>query len=186
VEAGSITQLLRQWNDGAVNSWSELLALVYQELHSKAMRLVLANPQSPDIHATMLVSELYLKYQSKPGVDWQNSQHFFAHAALTLRGIIVDTLRKHRPRDHTQLTQADTKALLDLPSTPVVEFMALEKALQHLEQVNPSWCRVVEFRFFLGLSIEEVAKAMQVSEATVNNHWSLARRWLHRRLQHQA
>jgi RNA polymerase sigma factor (TIGR02999 family) len=180
--AGVVTQILNRWNEGGAESWNQVLVLVYEQLHAKARQLVSANLQVPDIQATMLVSELYLKYQNKPDVHWQNSQHFYAHAALTLRGIIVDTLRKQKPGSHTSLTQADAKALLETPTGQEIEFMALENALQKLEQLNPAWCRVVEFRFFLGLSIEEVASALAVSEATVNNHWVLARRWLHRQL----
>ncbi len=179
---GSITQILKRWNQGGQESWNELLALVYQQLHYKASVLVSANLQTPDIQATLLVSELYLKYKNKPQVDWRNSQHFYAHAALTLRGIIIDILRKQRPGSHTQLTQADAEALLDSPMMQNIEFMAIESALQKLEQLNAAWCRVVEFRFFLGLSVGEVAKALELSESTVNNHWSLARRWLHRQL----
>jgi len=179
---GVITQLLNHWNNEGVESWNQVLALVYERLHAKARQLVAANARTPDIQATMLVSELYLKYQNKPEVNWRNSQHFYAHAALTLRSIIVDTLRKQKPGYHTNLSRADTNALLAAPIDQDIDFMALENALQKLEQLNPAWCRVVEFRFFLGLSIEEVAKALSVSEATVNKHWALARRWLHRQL----
>ena len=179
---GKITQLLHQWNMEGGDSWNDVLALVYQQLHARAAQLVSANPKSADIQATMLMSELYLKYKNKPQVDWQNSRHFYAHAALTLRGIIIDFLRKQRPGSHTHLTQADAGVLFSESEPPPVELMALETALQKLEQLNASWCRVVEMRFYLGLTIEEVAAALSISEATVNNHWALARRWLYRQL----
>ncbi len=174
-----ITDVLLRWNNNDKEAWNELLEQVYAKLHQKATALMAGNAPDPNINATLLVSELYLKYHSKPEVNWQNSQHFYAHAALTLRGLIVDTLRKQKP--NTQLTLADRQALLG-EGAGEVELLALDKALEKLQQLNPAWCRVVEFRFYLGLSVTEVAAAMELSEASINKYWAMARRWLAQRL----
>ena len=114
-------------------------------------------------------------------MEWQNRQHFYAHAVLTLRGILIDYLRKHRPGLTTQINQEESTKLFGA-TTQGVDLLALEEALTRLEKLNEKWCRVVEFRFLLGLSIQEVAETLELSEATVNNYWALARKWLYRNL----
>lgn len=181
-ENQQLTVLLKRWNEGGIENWNELLSTVYRQLHRKASQMLSANQAMCDVNATLLVNELYLKYHNKPEVNWQNREHFFAHAALTLRGLLLDTIRRNPNGQHTQLTTANAAFLLPSTSGPEVEIMALEKAMQRLEKLNAQWCRVIEFRFLLGLSIEEVAQAMSISEASVNNYWALARRWLQRQL----
>lgn len=181
-----ITRLLREWQDGSADALERLIPLVYDELHTLASRHLAREWRHDRMQTTMVVNEAYVKLFGQRDVDWQNRGHFFAIAAQLMRRILVDHARS-RLRDkrggaavHVGLDEAETVA----GSAPMdaADALSLDRALRRLELLDPAQGRIVELRFFAGLTIEETASVVGVSTATVKREWSLAKGWLHREL----
>ena len=161
------------------------MPLVYDELRSLADRSLRHERSGHTLSGTALVHEAYLKLVDQRQVRWQDRAHFFAVAAQLMRRILVDHARRHgahkrgggEPR--LSLDEADAPT----PAAPLVDWLALDRALDRLAALDERQARTVELRFFGGLTIEETAEVLQVSPATVKNDWSLARGWLYRELQ---
>lgn len=179
-----ITQLLRQWSEGNREGLDQLLPLVYDELHRQAARYLRRERADHTIQPTALIHEAYLKLIDQRDVQWQSRTHFFAIAAQLMRRILVDYARtKHRekrggddvklPLEEAALVAVDEKG---------VDLLALDEALTRLAAMDEQQVRVVELRYFSGLSLEETAEALQISRATAARDWSLAKAWLHREL----
>jgi RNA polymerase sigma-70 factor (ECF subfamily) len=178
-----VTQLLLAWRDGDERARDALMTVIYRELRQMARRYMAAERPGHTLQASALVNELYLKLVDVNRVQWQNRAHFFAVSAQLMRRILVDfARRKHyqkRGGGAQQVTlndeligfRADTK---DLP--------AIDDALNALEVLDARKVRVVEMRFFVGLSVEETAEALKVSTDTVMRDWKFARTWLRREL----
>src|SRR5437870_2089645 len=184
--AENVTRLLHQWRDGSRAALDRLIPLVYNELNALASRQ-LAREWRPDrLQTTAVVNEAYIKLFGQREVDWQNRGHFFAIAAQMMRRILVDHAR-HNMRDkrgagvvHVELNDAASTAAdraLDALDT-----LAIDRALQKLEQLDPDQGRIVELRFFAGLTVEETAAALGVSAGTVKREWAIAKGWLYREL----
>ena len=178
-----ITQRLREWSDGDREALDELMPLVYDELHKQARRYLRRERGNHTLQTTALINEAYLKLIDQ-NVNWASRTHFFAVAANLMRRILVDHARtKHRakrggvgedlPLDEAMLIVSDEKT---------VDLIALDEALTRLAEFDEQQSRVVELRYFSGLSLEETAAALKVSRTTVANDWSLAKAWLHREL----
>lgn len=185
-----ITRLLHQWQDGDAAALDRLISLVYDELYTLASRQ-LAREWRPDHpQATTVVHEAYVKLFDQRRVDWQNRGHFFAVAAQVMRRILVDharrELREKRGGGAVRVALDDAHALPEPSAVDVVDTIALDRALQELESLDPQQGRVVELRFFAGLSIEETAAALGISPATVKREWTIAKGWLFRRLSSEA
>src|SRR5262245_29283981 len=182
----NITQLLVAWRDGDQAALDALIPLVQQELHRLAVRYMADERPGHVLQATALVNEAYVRLVDWKDVRWQNRAHFFAMAAQIMRRVLVDLARargrakRGRGRVHVSLTDAGDLAVVDKS-----DVVALDDALTSLEAIDPRKCRVVEMRFFGGLSLEETANALNVSVATVRRDWSMARAWLYRELHHQ-
>lgn len=185
-----ITRLLREWRSGNAEALQRLIPLVYNELHTLASRYLSRERQDHTLQTTALVHEAYLKLAAQRDVDWQSRAHFFGIAAQLMRRILVDHARRDRrvkrggDAPHLPLEDAD-------PSSPAasidsVDIYALDQALKDLETLDPQQGRIVELRFFGGLTIEEAAEVTGLSSATIKRDWVVAKAWLYRKLAGEA
>jgi RNA polymerase sigma factor (TIGR02999 family) len=181
-----ITQILHEWQGGSRDALDRLMPIVYNELRAIASRLLAREWRHDRLQTTAVVNEAYLKLFGQRELDWQNRSHFFAIAAQLMRRILVDHARRELREKHgggaihVELSDAKMKAA----ETPidVVDALALDAALQRLEQLDPHQGRIVELRFFGGLTVEETAAALDISPATVKREWAMAKGWLYREL----
>ena len=166
--------------DPAVNA---LLPLVYDELRRLAAAYLRRERPGQPIQATALVHEAYLRLLKDKPDRWQNRAHFCAIAAHSMRQILIERARARGAlkRGGVQARVTLDEGLLAADS-PHIDLLALDEALQRLEAIDPEQARLVELRFFGGLTIEEAAEAMNISAATVKRHWTIARAWLAREL----
>lgn len=178
-----ITQLLVKWSDGDNGALSELMPLVYEELRRLARSYLRSQRQNHTLEPTALVHEAYVRLTVQQNVSLQNRAQFFGLAATMMRNLLVDhaRLRGAAKRGGSQSLLSLSKA--DRLSTkPGVDLVALDDALKELAAIKPEHSRVVELRFFGGLTIEETAEVLGVSHATVERNWSFARSWLRRQM----
>lgn len=183
-EARNVTQMLRDWRDGQTQAWENLLPLVYAELHRQAANFLRKERSGHTLQTTALINEAYLKLIDRRGVNWQDRAHFFAVAAQAMRRILVDyARRKHRAkREGGQIKLTLEAAEMISTKERPVDLIALDEALNRLSERDEQQARVVELRYFSGLTLEETAEALHVSRATVARDWETARAWLHREL----
>jgi RNA polymerase sigma factor (TIGR02999 family) len=180
-----VTRLLHQWQTGSPEAFQQLVPLVYDELRAIASRHLAREWRHDHLQTTALVNEAYLRLFGQREVDWQNRGHFFAIAAQLIRRILVDQARHERreKRGGGSLPVALNDALPAAPAAvDAVDTLDLDRALQKLEQIDPGEAKIVELRFFGGLTIEETAAALGISPATVKREWTIAKAWLHREL----
>jgi RNA polymerase sigma factor (TIGR02999 family) len=183
--AGShdITRLLQAWGEGDDRARDELLPLVYNELRRVAARYMRGERAGASIQATALVNEAYLRLVDISGVRWQDRAHFFAMAAQMMRRILVDAARA---RTAEKRGGAACRVTLDEALIPGHgtdrELVALDDALTALNEFDPRKAKVIELRFFAGLSVGETAEVLQVSPQTVLRDWNLAKAWLAREI----
>ncbi|MEM1080064.1 MAG: ECF-type sigma factor [Pseudomonadota bacterium] len=179
---GELTQLLRRWSDGDTDSRDRLMEGVYQELKQIARRHMARETNKGVLQPTALVHEAYLKLANVNQVDWQDRVHFIAVAARAMRQVLVDRGRRrsalrrdfgHRVTLVTNLEGVQTN----------IDLMELDQALERLEAIDERQVRVVELRFFGGMTIPEIALVMDRSEATVSRSWRAARAWLFNHLE---
>ena len=183
--SGEVTQLLLRWRAGDDAALTELLPLVYQELRALALRHLRHERAGHTLQRTGLVHEAYLKLVNQRDVDWQSRAQFFGIASKTMRRILVDHGRRRsaEKRGHaTPHLDIDAAESQSAALETDVDFEAIDQALRKLEAMDDAQGRVVELRFFGGLSIEETAEVVGVSTATIKREWALARAWLHREL----
>lgn len=178
-----VTSLLRAWGEGDAGARDDLLPLVYAELRVQATRYMGRERRDHTLQPTALVHEAYLRLIGQARVSWQNRAHFFGIAAEMMRRILVDHARKHQA---AKRPGAAMKVAWDdrIGSTPPVdcELLMLDRALGELAALDPRQARVVELRYFGGLSEQEAAEVLTVSRATVTRDWNVARAWLFRRM----
>lgn len=178
-----MTTLLAEWRHGNRDALDRLTPLVYEHLRSLAARALRREAPGHTLQTTALAHEAYLKLIDQSRVDWHDREHFFAVAATMIRRILVTYARRRhavkRGGMH-QLVSLDEAVAL-VPGTPI-EILALDAALENLSRMDPQQGRIVELRFFGGLSIEETSRVLAISPATVTREWNLARAWLHREL----
>lgn len=179
-----ITGLLRQWRGGNRDALDRLIPLVYDELRVIASRRLAHEWRADALRTTALVNEAYVKLVGQRAVDWQNRAHFFAIAAQLMRRIVVDHTR--RVRSQKRGSGGVTLTLDDMPAPPppleAVDVLALDAALGDLERVDADLARLVELRFFAGMTVEQTAEVLGRSPATVKREWAVAKGWLHRAL----
>ncbi|MBX7171822.1 MAG: sigma-70 family RNA polymerase sigma factor [Pyrinomonadaceae bacterium] len=179
-----ITVLLREWSEGKREAFNELLPLVYDELHKQAKRYLRKENPNHTLQTTALIHEVYLKLVEQKSVDLQNRTHFFAIAANAMRQILVDHARtKHRDKRGGDDVKISLEEIGFVVSNQInVDLIALDEALKRLEELDVQQTRVVELRYFSGLSLEETAEALHISRATAARDWAIAKAWLHREL----
>ncbi len=176
--------MLRELSSGKSEAWDNLLPLVYDELHRQAERYLRRERQGHTLQTTALINEAYLKLIDQRNVNWENRTHFFAIAAQAMRRILVDyaktARRKKRGGDDVKLSLE--KAAMVAAEERSVDLIALDEALNKLAAQDARQARVVELRYFSGLSLEETAEALHISRATVASDWNMAKVWLYREL----
>lgn len=179
-----ITRMLREWSGGNREVFDELLPLVYNELHKQAARYLRRERQDHTLQPTALINEAYLKLIDQRDVNWENRTHFFAIAAQAMRRILVDHARtKHREKrggDEANLPLEE--AITVVVDEKNIDLIALDGALTRLEMKDKQQTRIVELRYFSGLSLEEAAEALNISRTTAARDWAMAKAWLHREL----
>ena len=180
----TVTALLQAWGRGDQTALDELLPLVYGELRRKARWYMRQQPAGHTLQTTELVHEAFLRLVDQPAVEWQSRGQFYGVAAKAMRSILVDharargALKRGRGRQQLTLGAADEAA----GTTPAIDVLGLDEALGRLAKLDPEQSRLVELRYFAGLSIEEAAEALGTSPATVKRQWRIARAWLKRDL----
>jgi RNA polymerase sigma factor (TIGR02999 family) len=175
-----VTTLLLAWNNGDQEALDRLMPLVYDELRRLARRYMRSESPGHTLQATALVNDLYVHFIDQKRVNWQNRAQFFGVAAQIIRRLLVDHARaRHRlKRGGGGLKMEWSEAIT--ASKPVeMDVIALDDALNRLAEMDPQVSRIIELRFFGGLSIEDTAEALKMSPATVKRHWSFARAWLY-------
>jgi len=181
--AEQLTQLLVRWGDGDRAALDELMPLVYDQLRLIARNYLRRERQGVSLQPTALVNEAYLRMVDQSVVKWQNRAHFYAIAATLMREILVDHFRRRqaakRGGDWGRVSLTDANQELIKAD---IDLIALDDALKKLESERPQLCKIVELRFFAGLTIDETAEALKLSHATVERSWALAKAWLHREL----
>jgi RNA polymerase sigma factor (TIGR02999 family) len=175
-----VTALLRQWADGDETALAALLPLVHDELQRIARRCMAAERAGHSLQPTALVNEAYVRLVGGKTVAWNDRAHFLAVAARMMRRILVDHARAHQyqKRGGGAVRVTFVEALAVASSEPDIDLVALEDALDALSQFDERKARVVELRFFGGLSVKETALVLQVSPDTVMRDWRLATAWL--------
>ena len=177
------TRLLLSVSEGNREALNELMPLVYEELRAIARRKLRYERQGHTLNTTGLVHEAYLKLFQLDRIQWQSRAHFLAIAAQAMRNILVNhALRRKRKKRGGGAPHVPLEEAADLPVEEADRILALDDALQRLAMLNPRHARVVECRFFGGMTIEETALALDVSPATTKRDWSLLRLWLGREL----
>jgi RNA polymerase sigma factor (TIGR02999 family) len=181
---GDVTNLLRVWSEGDEQAFERLIPLVYDELHRMALRYLAGERSNVSLQPTALVNEVCLRLLGWDRVRWQNRGHFFGVSAQMMRRVLVDIARRRRAECrggpgavHVPLDTIDVPA-----SQRDADLVAVDEALERLAKRDPRKARVVELRFFGGLSTDETAQALGVSRRTVQNDWLFARAWLFRAL----
>jgi RNA polymerase sigma factor (TIGR02999 family) len=177
----AITSLLARAQEGDRQATDELLPLVYEELRELADRFLAAEKRGATLQPTALVHEAYLRLVGSDQAGWENRAHFFGAAARAIRRILVDQARARRAarRGGGRPLRLDTDAPLAGPE-PSLDVLAIDEALAKLATIDAQKARVVELRFFGGLSVDETAASLGVSASTVAREWVFARTWLHR------
>ncbi len=178
-----ISQLLVEWSNGDQAAHDKLMPLVYDELRRIAKRYMRRQHPSHTLQTTALIHEAYLRLVNQREAHWQNRTHFFAVAARVMRQILVDHARSR----HSAKRGAETRAIVPEEAAVIAperaaEMIALDEALQTLTAIDRRQGRIVELRYFGGLTVEETAEILKISPITVKRDWSLAKAWLHQEL----
>jgi RNA polymerase sigma factor (TIGR02999 family) len=178
-----ITELLVAWNNGEQAALEQLVPLVYSELHRLAHRYMMRESRGHELQSTALVHEAYQRLINLKAVNWQNRAHFFAVSAQLMRRILVDYARSRRyAKRGGDLRHVALNEAVAVFRDRRADIVALDDALRTLADIDARKARVVEMRFFGGLSIEEIAEVLSVSSQTVMRDWRLAKVWLVREL----
>jgi RNA polymerase sigma factor (TIGR02999 family) len=181
-ETGDISRLLRAWSDGDQDALKSLTPIVYAELHGLARRYLRRERAGHSLQTSALVNEAYLRLVDYRRMQWQDRSHFFAVSSQVMRRILVDHARRHNLKrgGNVQHVSLDEAAMVG--GDRDVDLIALDRALEGLERIDPRKMRIVEMRFFGGLSVEETAEVLQLSTVTIKREWRSAKAWLYREL----
>jgi RNA polymerase sigma-70 factor, ECF subfamily len=179
----NITQLLVAWNQGDQDALAQLTPLVYRELHRLAHGYLAGERSGHVLQTTALVNEAFVRLIDWQQVEWQNRAHFFGVSATLMRHILVQFAREQQAAKRGgRAMQVSLSEAVSLSTRHNPDLVALDDALTTLEKLDPRQARIVELRFFGGLSLEEVAEIIKVSVSTVRRDWRMAQAWLHQQL----
>ncbi len=179
-----ISQLLRSWNDGNSQALEELLPLVYDELHRQAHRYLRREREGHTLQTTALIHEAYLNLIKQNRFNFQNREHFFAISASLMRRILVNYANaRHRQKrgGQDENLELNDSILIATQSTDL-DLLALDGALRRLAEMDEQQARIVELRYFGGLTIEETSEVMGIAPATIKRDWKMTKAWLYREL----
>lgn len=181
----NVTELLVDWSKGDQKALDKLMPLVYSELRRLAGNYLRRERQNHTLQPTALVNEAYLKLIDQRRAKWQNRAQFYGVAAQLMRRILVDHARAHQAdkRGGSDQQRLSITSAGELSEKPDTDILALHEALNELSEMDPQQGRIVELKFFGGLSIEETAEVLGVGHATVERDWKMARAWLRRKLE---
>jgi len=178
-----VTRLLRAWSDGDPGARDQLVRLLYAELKKLAAAYLRREREDHTLQPTALVHEVYLRLFSEERITLQNRAHFFGLAALTMRRVLVDHAREHRAAKRQgaaiRVSLADHVAVTEPRDC---EMLLLDQALADLQNLDERQARIVELKYFAGMSEQEIAVALSLSRATITREWQTARAWLYRRI----
>ncbi len=182
-DSDNVTRLLLEWSDGNQQALEALVPLIYKELRNLAHNFLYRERPGHTLQTTALVHEAYLKLIDQNDARWQNRAHFFAIAAQAMRRILIDSARKHAAakRGGPQ-AELSLDEVADIALEPDSNLLKLDEALNQLAKIDSRQSRIVELRYFGGLTIEETAEVISVSPATVKREWMMARAWLHQEI----
>lgn len=178
-----VTGLLVDWNNGQQEALERLMPLVYDELRRIAKRYLRKERDDHTLQTTALVHEAYIRLIDQNHANWQNRAQFFGVAANMMRRILVDHARGHQAdKRGGGAAKLSLDEAIEIADQKEVDLIALDDALNNLAELDEQQSRVVELRFFAGLTVEETAEVMKLSPATIKREWSMAKAWLHREL----
>ncbi len=181
-----VTELLVAWGNGNEAALEKLMPLVYEELRRLAHHYMSRERPGHTLQTTALVNEVYFRLVDQKHMHWQNRAHFFAISAQLMRRILVDHARSHQ---YAKRGGGAPKVSLDegavVAQEQAADLIALDDALLRLAAIDDRKSRIVELRFFGGLSVEETAEALKISSRTVMREWSMAKAWLYRTINHE-
>lgn len=178
-----VTTLLIDWNNGRAEALEQLMPLVYNELRQIAKRYLRKERADHTLQTTALVHEAYIRLIDQNHANWQNRAQFFGVAAQMMRRILVDHARGHHAdKRGGGAAKLSLDEAIEIADQKEVDLIALDDALTNLAELDEQQSRVVELRFFGGLTVEETAEVMKLSPATIKREWSMAKAWLHREL----
>ena len=179
-----VTELLRQWRGGDEEALDKLTPLIYDELHRLAHQYISRERPGHTLQTTALVNEAYLRLVEQKDVEWQSRAHFFAVSAQVMRHILVDYARQQaavKRGGEFQKVELDGDAIVSRERA--AELVALDEAMQALNEIYPRRSKVVELRYFGGLNNKEASEVLKVSQTTIERDWRFAKAWLYRELQ---
>lgn len=180
--SGDVSALLHAWSDGDQSALPRLTAIVYDELHRLARRYMKRERPGHSLQTTALVNEAYMRLVDYTRMQWQDRAHFFAVSAQVMRRILVEHARRHNLKRGRGVQHASLEAAAVVGGERPADLVALDDAMNALEQLDRRQAQVVELRFYGGLSVEETAEVLKISAVTVMRDWSTAKAWLYREL----
>jgi RNA polymerase sigma factor (TIGR02999 family) len=179
-----VTLLLRRLSAGDKSALNHLMPLIYTELHQLASSYMRRERPGHTLQTTALVHEAYLQLVGQENAQWENRSQFFAVAAQLMRRILVDHARAyHAAKRGGNLPRLSLDEAVVMAKERGGDLLAIDELLQGLEAIDPQQARIVELRFFTGLSVEETAKVLSISDRTVKREWAMAKAWMQRELQ---
>ena len=182
MSSSDVTALLQAWSDGDRGALDRLTPVVYDELRRLARRYLRRERTGHSLQTTVLVNEAYVRLVDYKRMHWQNRAHFFAVSAQLMRRILVEHARRHNLKRGGGLQHVSLEEAVEVGGGRATDLVALDDAMNALARLDPRKARVVEMRFFGGLSVEETAQVLRVSPVTVKRDWRAARIWLYREL----
>jgi len=177
-----VSQLLRAWSEGDQKAFDQLMPIVYHELRRLARHYMRGERAAHSLQTTALVNEAYLRLVNYKRMHWQDRVHFFAVSAQVMRRILVEHARRHNLKRGAGVQHVSLEEGSLVNGQPDADLVALDDAMNALAQIDQRKVKVVELRFFGGLSVEETAEVLKVSPVTVMRDWSAAKTWLYREL----
>jgi RNA polymerase sigma factor (TIGR02999 family) len=179
----NVTELLVGWSNGDKEALDRIVPIVYDELRKQAARYLRRERAGHTLQTTALIHEAYIRLVDQKNVRWQNRAHFFGISAQLMRRILVDHART---KGRAKRGGSDIRVSLDdtnlIAKGTDLDIIAVDEALERLAQIDEQQSKIVELRFFSGLTVEETAEVLKISPATVKRDWSMAKAWLHREI----
>jgi len=173
-----ITQLLQDYHYGDKAAYDKLFKLVYAQLKKVAHNIKFHNPDNYTMNTTALVHEAYLKLLNNNSISWENRKHFYSLASKAIRQILIDSARKKLALKRNAAENSEDD-LLNMPVDTAYDIEALEYALKKLEKKYTVVSKIIEYRFFVGMTVKETAEALEISPATVKRNWAMGKMWLY-------
>lgn len=178
-----ITSLLDRWSEGAQDALDELVPLIFNDVRELARRALEKEPKGHTLQPTALVNEIYLRLEGRRSVQWKNREQFFGFLSQLIRRILIDHARgRHRAKRGGGIRPVSLDEVLGLAEVQHQDLIAVTEALDALAEIDPRQAKIVELRFFMGLTLEQIADVLGVSLSTVNREWRIARIWFRREL----